>query len=341
MTSGFNNPVHRPSPVHTRLGLAPIILLAGQPPKYKPPMPKNAQNRQILFLPIFPVIHNRFEFRPLIHAVLSKGIMYTLVNAGESKLQTSSGSKCVSIRVHHPLENTFIALCDNIQRIVAGKGYPPLEDLKRYYLRLLKGQEKLIRKLRRTHTYKKVLEIVFEESDWMSFDNIEMMVDFFKLDAVEKMIDDYKSKLSSVLTQRLTQIKEKMADLPPEHPMGRADLEKMVIEYNLDADGITLEDLLRHRQFLISRLKIPNHLLSFLKVLIGSVILVFGVPEELVPGVVKMIEEVWRELWRERIVSIEVKGRKYDLLKVRMLCTEAICVVNPDTHNYGLIVVDD
>ena len=251
-------------------------------------------------------------------------------------MQTSSGSKCVSIRVHHPLENTFIALCDNIQRIV-GKGYPPLEDLKKYYLQLLKDQEEPIRKLRRAHTYEEVLEIVFEESDWMTFDNIEMMVDFFKLDAVEKMIDDYKSKLSSVLTQRLTQIMEKMTDLPPEHPMGRADLEKMVVRYNLDADGITLEDLLRHRQFLSSRLKIPNHLLSFLEILIGSVILVFGVPEELVPGVVKKIEEVWREMWRERIVSIEVKGRVYDLLKVRMLYTEAIHVVN----QVSLVIVDD
>ena len=239
--------------------------------------------------------------------------------AGEGPLLPSSHSKAArlsAVRVHHPLENTFIALCNNIQRIVAGKGYPPLEELKKYYLRLLKGHKKLIRKLRRTHTYEKVLEIVFEESDWMSFDNIEMMVDFFKLDAVEKMIDDYKSKLSSVLTQRLTQIKEKMADLPPEHPMGRADLEKMVVRYNLDADGIMLEDLLRHRQFLSSRLKIPNHLLSFLEILIGSVILEFGVPEELVPGVVKKIEEVWRELWREGIVSIEVKGRVFDLLEV-------------------------
>ena len=234
-------------------------------------------------------------------------------------MQTSSGSKYArlsAVRVHHPLENTFIALCDNIQRIVAGKGYPPLEDLKRYYLRLLKGQEKLIQKLRRAHTYEEVLEIVFEESDWMSFDNIEMMVDFFKLDPVDKMIDGYKLKLSSVLTQRLTQITEKMADLPPEYPMGRADLEKMVVCYNLDADGITLEDLLRHRQFLSSRLKIPNHLLSFLEILIGSVILVFGMPEKFVRGVVKKIEEVWRELWREGIVSIEVKGRVYDMIKV-------------------------
>ena len=221
-----------------------------------------------------------------------------------------------AVCVHHPLENTFIALWDNIQRIVVGKGYPPLEDLKRYYLRLFKNHKSPLTRLGRASTYEDIFGIVFLHCDWMSFDNMEMMVDFFKLDAVDKMIDNYKSKLSSVLTQRLTQITEKMADLPPGHPVGRADLEKMVVRYNLDADGITLEDLLRHRQFLSSRLKIPNHLLSFLEILIGSVILVFGVPEELVPGVVKKIKEVWRELWRERIVSIEVKGRVYDLLKV-------------------------
>ena len=239
------------------------------------------------------------------------------VTTRDSNLQKPPRTRSTSVvRVHHPLENTFHHLCDNIQRIVAEDKHPPLEDLKRYCIRLLKDQKRAVRKLRRASKYEEVLDIVFVSSDWMSFSNIEMMVDYFKLDAVEKMIDDYKSKLSSVLTQRLTQIKEKMADLPPEHPMGRTDLEKMVIEYNLDADGITLEDLLRHRQFLISRLKIPNHLLSFLKVLIGSVILVFGVLEELVPGVLKKIEEIWRELWRERIVSIEVKGEVYDLIKV-------------------------
>ena len=251
--------------------------------------------------------------------MLSKCILYTLVNVGDSILQTSSHFKAArlsAVCVHHPLENTFIALCETIQRIVAGKGYPPLEELKRYYLQLFKNHRSPVTSIRRASTYEDVLEIVFLHSDWMSFDNIEMMVDFFKLDTVEKMINDYKSKLSSVLTQRLTQITEKMADLPPGHPVGRADLEKMVVRYNLDADGITLEDLLRHRQFLSSRLKIPNHLLSFLEILIGSVILVFGVPEELVSGVVKTIEEVWRELWREGIVSVEVKGREYDLLKV-------------------------
>ena len=260
------------------------------------------------------------------------------VTTRDSNLQKPPRSRSTSVvRIHHPLENTFHRLCDNIQRIVAEDKHPPLEDLKRYCMRLLKDQERAVRRLRRASKYEEVLDMVFLHSDWMSFDNIEMMVDFFELDAVEKMIDDYKSKLSPVLTQRLTQIKEKMAEHPPEHPMGRADLEKMVVRYNLDADGITLEDLLRHRQFLSSRLKIPNHLLSFLEILIGSVILVFGVPEELVPGVVKMIEEVWRELWRERIVSIEVKGRVYDLLKVRMLCAEAIHVVNPAS----LVILDD
>ena len=243
-------------------------------------------------------------------------VLSALVTPEGTKLPSPTRSKDSSVvPVHHPLMNVFVRLCDDIQKIIEENKCPPLEELRKYCLHLFKGHQKLLRKLRRAKSYNDTLGIVFGWSDWMDFDNIEMIVDYFKLDSVEKKIEDYKSKLTPVLTQRLTQINEKIAHLPPDH-LSRVELEKMVVRYNLDADGITLEDLFKHRQFLLSRLKIPSNLFSFLQILVGSVVLVFALPEDVVPEVIVRMEEVWRDLWRMRIVSVDVGGNVYDLLKV-------------------------
>ena len=243
-------------------------------------------------------------------------VLSALVAPEGTNLPSPPGSKGTSVvPVHHPLTNVFYRLCDDIQKIIEENKSPPLEELRKYCLHLFKDHQRLLRKLRRAKSYNDALGIVFGWSDWMNFDNIEMIVEYFKLDLVEKKIEDYKSKLTPVLTQRLTQINEKIAHLPPSH-ISKVELEKMVVRYNLDADGITLGDLFKHRQFLLSRLKIPSNLFSFLEILVGSVVLVFALPEDVVPEVIVRMREVWRDLWRMRIVSVDVGGKVYDLLKV-------------------------
>ena len=243
-------------------------------------------------------------------------VLSALVTPEGSKLPSPTRSKGSSVvPVHHPLMNVFYHLCDDIQKIIEENKRPPLEELRKYCLHLFKSHKRLLRKLRRAKSYNDTLGIVFGLSDWMNFDNIEMIVDYFELDLVEKKIEDYKSKLTPVLTRRLSQINEKIAHLPPDH-LSKVELERMVVRYNLDADGITLGDLFKHRQFLLSRLKIPSNLFSFLEILVGSVVLVFALPEDVVPEVMVRMEEVWRDLLRMRIVSVDVSRNVYDLLKV-------------------------
>ena len=88
------------------------------------------------------------------------------------------------------------------------------------------------------------------------------------------------------------------------------------MKYNLDAGGITLEDVASYRLFLSSILEIPHHLMVLISVLYGSLLLELWIPQELTPRVVRRVEEVWRELWRRKVEDIKVGDRSFDLLQV-------------------------
>ena len=108
-------------------------------------------------------------------------------------------------------------------------------------------------------------------------------------------------------------------DMPPDRMR-----KVVVVKYNLDAGGITLEDVASYRQFLSSILEIPQHLLVLISVNMFCKALSFGAVDprgaDSQGGVER--EEVWRELWRRKVEGIEVADKNFDLLYTGILYTD-------------------
>ena len=178
-------------------------------------------------------------------------------------------------------------------------------------------QPQIAQELEWAESYAELMRIVFYKlCRWLHFSFLEMMADYCSLGAMQASLEQYKKKLQPVLRMKFDSIETALKeagvteDTPPE------GMQKIVVRFNLDAGGITLEDVANYRLFLSSILEVPPHLLVLISVLYGSLLLELWIPEELSPQVVRRVEEVWRELWRRKVEGIEVGDWSFDLLQV-------------------------
>ena len=58
---------------------------------------------------------------------------------------------------------------------------------------------------------------------------------------------------------------------------------ELTVKYNLDADGLLVEDLIAHRNFLAQRLSVPSHLLQVLSWRRGSVVITYRIVRDVLP----------------------------------------------------------
>ena len=171
--------------------------------------------------------------------------------------------------------------------------------------------------LERAESYAEVLRIVFLKlCRWLHFSFLEMIADYFSLGEMHSSLEQYKKKLQPVLQKKFECMEGVLKEAKVREDMPPDGMRKVVVKYNLDAGGITLEDVASYRQFLSSILEIPHHLLVLISVLYGSLLLELWIPQELTPRVVRRVEEVWRELWKREVEDIEVGDRNFDLLQV-------------------------
>ena len=204
---------------------------------------------------------------------------------------------------------------------------PSLTDLEHYIYRLLHvdtdedRQVHVVKELEDAQSYEMFVNILFDKlCKWLDFSLLERILEFFPnhINEARAQLESYKKKLIGVLQKKFdyaeAALKEAKVteDTPPEK------MSKIVVRYNLDAGGITLEDVANYRLSLSSILEIPHHLLVLVDVLYGSLLLELWIPEELTPRVVHRVEEVWRELWRRKVEGIEVGDRNFDLLQVEI-----------------------
>ena len=223
--------------------------------------------------------------------------------------------------VRHPLEVEFLRLKDILVEIFEKTHQPTVKKLRECCSYLVKtgneAQPKIAQELERAKSYAEVMEIVFLQlCRWLHFSFLEMIVDYCSLKSMHASLQQYKMKLRPVLQKKFDRTEEALKeakvtkDIPPD------GMRQIIVTYNLDAGGITLEDVASYRQFLSSILEIPHHLLVLISVLYGSLLLELWIPEELTPQAVRRVEEVWRELWRRKVEGIEVGDRSFDLLQV-------------------------
>ena len=247
------------------------------------------------------------------------------------------------MRVRHPLEVEFLRLKDTLVTFLEETKQPTVKELRKCCSYLVEtdneSQPRIAQELERAESYAEILEIVFLKlCRWLHFSFLEMIADYFSLRVMHSSLEQYKRKLQPVLQLKFDHMEEALKeakiteDIPPE------GMRKIVVKYNLDAGGITLEDIASYRQFLSSILEIPHHLQVFISILYGSLVLELWIPEELTPRVVRRVEVTWRELWRRSVEGIEVGERNFDLLQVeiwhclqfnkpRSLTAVATCVV--------------
>ena len=135
---------------------------------------------------------------------------------------------------------------------------------------------------------------------------------------MQSSLEQYKKKLQPVLQKKFDCMEAALKEAKVTEDMPPDGMRKVVVKYNLDAGGITLEDVASYRQFLSSILEIPHHLLVLILIsdLYGSLLLELWIPKELTPRVVRRVEEVWREVWKRKVEGIEVGDRNFDLLQV-------------------------
>ena len=224
----------------------------------------------------------------------------------------------------HPLMNDFVQVRNSFLK---DKQPPSHEELTKHFHAYIHArtdmheQLHVERKLKMAQSYEEVMNILFDcICKWLSFSYLEMIVEAFPNHLLEarEALNRYKEKLREALqmkfdcTERVLKEANVTEDMPPE------GMRKVVVRYNLDAGGITLEDVASYRQFLSSILEIPHHLMVLISALYGSLLLEVWIPEELTPRVVRRVEEVWRELWRRKVEGIEVGDRNFDLLQVEM-----------------------
>ena len=201
------------------------------------------------------------------------------------------------------------------------------------------SQPKIAQELERAESYAEILKIVFLKlCRWLHFSNLQAIADYFSLEVMHSSLEQYKRKLQPVLQLKFDHMEEALKKAKVTKDMPPDGMRQIIVSYNLDAGGITLEDVASYRQFLSSILEIPHHLLVIISVLYGSLLLEFWILEELTPRVVWRVEEVWRELWRRKVEGIEVGDRNFDLLQVEIgpclqlidtsYCCVHVCCVN-------------
>ena len=173
-----------------------------------------------------------------------------------------------------------------------------------------------MRELEAAQSYEAVVKILFHKlCKWLNFSLLEMILDYFPdpLSEVRQQLEMYKKRLKEPLQEALERCEEvytKQAESPP------TAMQKLLVRCDLEAEGITPEDIIAYRKFLSIYLKIPSHLLALVALWFGSLLLVLWIPEELTAQVVQRVEEVWRELWRRKVECIEVGDKSFDLLQV-------------------------
>ena len=198
---------------------------------------------------------------------------------------------------------------------------PTVKDLRECSSYLVETDEVLdlsiAHELERAESYAEVFRIVFLKlCRWLHFSFLEMIAGYFSLGVMHSSLEQYKKKLQPVLQKKFDCMEAVLKEAKVTEDMPPDGMKKVVVKYNLDAGGITLEDVASYRQFLSSILEIPHHLMVLISVLYGSLLLELWIPEELTPRVVRRVEEVWRELWRRKVEGIEVGDRNFDLLQV-------------------------
>ena len=214
------------------------------------------------------------------------------------------------------LKDTLVTLLEETHQ-------PTVKELRECCSYLVKtgkeAQPKITQELERAESYAEVMNIVFLQlCRWLHFSFLEMIADYFRLESMHASLQQYKMKLRPVLQKKFDRMEKALKEAKVTENIPPDGMKKIVVRYNLDAGGITLEDVASYRQFLSSILKIPHHLLVLISVLYGSLLLELWIPEELTPQVVQRVEEVWRELWRRKVEGIEVGDRSFDLLQVQI-----------------------
>ena len=58
---------------------------------------------------------------------------------------------------------------------------------------------------------------------------------------------------------------------------------ELTVKYELDADGLLVEDLINERDFLAKQLKVPKHLLKVLSCGFGSVVITYWIVRDVLP----------------------------------------------------------
>ena len=226
----------------------------------------------------------------------------------------------------HPLENEFERVKSTFLKVLEEKQRPSLKALKEYSCDRVASVETMqlcvAKELEDAPSYEAVVRILFKKvCKWLSFSLLEMILDYdsFRdpLCEVRAQLEIYKKRLRDELKRKFDSAEEALMEAEVTENIPPDGMKKIVVRYNLDAGGITLEDVASYRQFLSSILEIPHHLLVLISVLYGSLLLELWMPEELTPQVVRRVEQVWRELWRRKVECIEVGDRSFDLLQVR------------------------
>ena len=226
-------------------------------------------------------------------------------------------------RVRHPLENEFFGLKDSFVKALEYAQQPMVQQLRSYCLYMVETDEsqvpqlEIAQELERAESYAELMRIVFLKlCRWLHFSFLEMIADYCSLKGIHTSLEQYRKKLQPVLRMKFDHTEKALKEAGITEDTSPERMKRIVVRYNLDAEGITLEDIANNRLFLSSVLGIPPHLLVLISVLFGSLLLELWIPEELTPQVVQRVEVVWRELWRRKVEGIEVGDWSFDLLQV-------------------------
>jgi hypothetical protein len=159
--------------------------------------------------------------------------------------------------------------------------------------------------------------LFFKLNSWVGFEFLDRVIDFFpSLNSVKTKLSDYKKQLRPVLEEKLRKV-EVLRTQHPHRCRSPKGLLKMVVKYNLDKDGIRVENLIRERNFLALKLEIPQDLLQVISWGAGSLFIVFFTLEELEKHITEKIEVVRNDLHLHGILSVEIGNSPPILLSAK------------------------
>ena len=256
-----------------------------------------------------------------------------LISHFQGNLRSPQSS--VSSEIWHPLVDEYFDLCQTILRSYQKEGEPSLNELIaycRYLLRCIKKSTAVIEAeeaLKEVNTYEKLGDVVMVMTKWLSFSFLERIVARFPTTSVKSSLEEYKAKLHPVLEEKLTNLK-RIQKKHPEESGTREGFLKLLVRYNWDADGITLEDVLESRRFLSSSLGIPDHLLQVLTVRPGSGIVEYLTLREFEREMSEKIQnpKMAALFLGVGIISLTVGGREYNTRKVSDLTLATFWCIN-------------